>query len=168
MDNGIIKVNGFVNDFMEEVGYINIREISSATAPEYTPDEIAYVFNEAATCVAVECWNAAGAMFRTAIDLSTKSFLPEDDTAPPPKRVRRSLGLRLGWLFDNNLLPGELKELADAVQQDGNDGVHDATLTKADALDLMDFTQQLLNRLYTVPGRIKAAKDRREERRSQQ
>lgn len=162
----IIKISGYLNDILSVEGYVTLRDKDIDPAPEYTPDGVEKVYLEGATCVSTECWNASGAMFRSVIDLVTKALLPPDSEADPSKNVRRSLGLRLQWLFDKGLLPHDLQELAQAVQQDGNDGVHDATLTKADALDLQDFTYQLLTRLYTVPGRIAEAKARREARRA--
>ncbi|WP_378945738.1 DUF4145 domain-containing protein [Mesorhizobium sp. ANAO-SY3R2] len=163
--NSLVKYTGYVNDFMTLQGYVTLKDSDPKPAPEFIPEEIAAAFLEATTCVSVRCWNAAGAMFRSAIDLATKSLLPSD--GEPAIRVRRSLGLRLEWLFDNGRLPADLRQLADAVQQDGNDGVHDASLTEHDALDLLDFTYELLERIYTEPGKIEAAKKRREARRDQ-
>jgi hypothetical protein len=54
--------------------------------------------------------------------------------------------------------------LADAIREDGNDGVHNQPLGEADALDLQDLTVELLEALYTVPGRLKDAEARRVER----
>lgn len=162
----ILKNSGYLNDFLDVEGYVTLRDRDITPAPEYTSQDVEKVYLEGATCVSTECWNASGAMFRSVIDLATKALLPPDSEADPSKNVRRSLGLRLQWLFDKGLLPHDLQELAQAVQQDGNDGVHDATLTKDDALDLQDFTYQLLTRLYTVPGRVAEAKARREARRA--
>ncbi|KQS48531.1 hypothetical protein ASG20_14190 [Sphingomonas sp. Leaf198] len=61
----------------------------------------------------------------------------------------------------------ELADLADCVREDGNDGAHDGTLGKADAEDLVDFTQQLLERVYSEPARLRIAKARREARRAE-
>ncbi|CDX21942.1 conserved hypothetical protein [Mesorhizobium sp. ORS 3324] len=162
----LVKRAGYLNDFMNIPGYVTLRDRAVELAPDFTPKDISAIFKEGATCASVECWNAAGTMFRSVIDLATKSLLPPEDNPEPSKAVRRSLGLRLKWMFENKVLPVELEELAEAVHQDGNDGAHDGTLSRADALDLQDFTQQLLTRLYTVPGRIEAAKKRREERRA--
>lgn len=162
----LVKRQGYLNDFMNSIGYVSLKDREIDPSPDFTPDDISAVFQEGATCASVECWNAAGTMFRSVIDLATKSLLPAADNPEPSRGIRRSLGLRLKWLFENHLLPIELQDLAEAVQQDGNDGAHDGTLTKTDALDLQDFTQQLLTRLYTVPGRVQAAKERREARRA--
>jgi hypothetical protein len=103
-------------------------------------------------------------MFRLVIDLSTKSLLPPAEE-PPNAKIRRSLGLRLEWMFDNGRLPSDLRELADCIKEDGNDGAHDGSLSKNEALDLRDFTFSLLERLYTIPKRVELAAARRNERR---
>jgi hypothetical protein len=71
----------------------------------------------------------------------------------------------LAWLFDNGLLPAALRELARCVREDGNDGAHAGTLSKADAEDLLDFTRAILERLITEQKRLEIAEARREERR---
>lgn len=164
--SGLVLMKEYINNFTDNHGYVTLKDIGVVGAPDFTPSNIAEVFLEGSTCVSMKCWNAAGAMFRTTIDLATKGLLPPE--GEPAVKVRRSLGLRLEWLFEHHLLPKELQELAEAVQQDGNDGVHDANLTEDDALDLHDFCQQLLTRIYTVPGRINDAKARRLNRRARE
>jgi hypothetical protein len=93
-------------------------------------------------------------------------MLPEGEVPDLPKKVRRDLGLRLPWLFDNNKLPADLRELSSAIREDGNDGAHQGTLTKVEAEDLLDFTTALLERIFTEPMRLQIAKERREKRRN--
>ena len=132
-----------------------------------SPPEITAVFNEGATCLAVQCWNAAGTMFRLCVDLATKPLLPEGEDIPGlNSKVRRDLGLRLPWLFQNGKLPGTLHDLSHCIKEDGNDGAHAGTLTKPDAEDLCDFAYELLDRLYSEPKRLMQAQTRRENRRA--
>ncbi|MBA3385446.1 MAG: DUF4145 domain-containing protein [Chthoniobacterales bacterium] len=79
--------------------------------------------------------------------------------------MRRSLGLRLPWLFDHALLPGGLRDLSHCIKEDGNDGAHAGSLSREDAEDLLDFTRALLERLYTEPEKLRLAQERRAERR---
>lgn len=44
--------------------------------------------------------------------------------------------------------------------------MHDGSLEKEDAEDLLDFTFALLERMYTEPERLRIAKERRESRRA--
>jgi Domain of unknown function (DUF4145) len=84
----------------------------------------------------------------------------------PNSKTRRDLGLRLAWLFDNRILPSDLRELAKCIREDANDGAHVGNLTKEDAEDLLDFTTALLERLITEPKRLALAEERRRARRS--
>jgi hypothetical protein len=162
---GLLKIDGSLNPYMTVDRYIGLRDKAGNTPPDHLPQPIAAAFTEAATCVAVGCWNAAGAMFRMCVDLATRPLLPKEDLAGLNAKTRRDLGLRLPWLFNNAILPQELRELSACIHQDGNDGAHAGTLTKQDAEDLLDFATALLERMYTEPEKLRLAKERREQRR---
>jgi hypothetical protein len=106
-------------------------------------------------------------MFGAAIDLATRELLPADDEKAPARRVKRDLGLRLPWLLQQGLLPKDLSELADCIREDGNDAAHQGTLLEDDTQDIHDFTLELLRHLYTAPGRLRLAAERRASRRSE-
>jgi Domain of unknown function (DUF4145) len=92
-------------------------------------------------------------------------MLPDENIAGGPNaKIRRDLGLRLPWLFANGKLPAELHDLSIVIKDDGNDGAHKGTLTKAEAGDLLDFTMALLERLFTEPKKL--ARERQQQRRS--
>ena len=78
-------------------GYVSLRHRAGKTPPEHVPPNIQAAFSEAATCLAVGCWNAAGTMFRLCVDLATRPMLPEEETAGLNAKTRRDLGLRLPW-----------------------------------------------------------------------
>ncbi|WP_218572603.1 DUF4145 domain-containing protein [Plesiomonas shigelloides] len=92
-------------------------------------------------------------------------MLPEENENGLNNRIRRSLGLRLEWLFDKKILPTALQELSTCIKEDGNDGAHAGNLSEEDAADILDFTYMLLERLYTEPRRLEMAKLRRQARR---
>ena len=144
---------------------MSLKDNSTIEPPEHIPEQIEAVFREGATCLAVQCFNAAGTMFRLCIDLVTRSLLPKDETDGLNHRTRRDLGLRLPWLFENGILPEALRELSTCVREDGNDGAHAGTLSKDDAIDLLDFTMLLIERIFTEPERLRLAQERREQRR---
>ena len=147
-------------------GYVSLKDHIASTPPEHLPANVEASFKEGAACLAIGCYNASGSMFRLAIDLAMKGLLPEGDgsTGGPNRQQRKQLNERLGYLFDNNLLPSDLRELALCVKDDGNDGAHDGTLKKADAEDLLDFATELFKRMFTEPERLRLAKSRRAER----
>lgn len=169
--NGLSSISGSVSDIVNIEGFVSLKDAEPISPPEDLPKDIESVFNEGARCLAVGCFNAAGTMFRLCVDLATKSLLPgaEDTTATQPNsKQRRDLGLRLPWLFEQNLLPQGLHDLSACIKEDGNDGAHAGTLERNDAEDLLDFTTTLLDRLYSEPARIKKAKERQLARRTQQ
>jgi Domain of unknown function (DUF4145) len=157
-----------LDPFFEVHRFVSLRDNTSKKAPEYVPEQIADAFDEGAACLEIECYNAAACMFRLCVDLATKPLLPPsvDQSNPlPNEKQRRDLGLRLHWLFDKGLLAEDLRELAKCIREDANDGAHVGNLEKPDAEDLLDFTEALLERLYTRPEKLKLAQTWRDARR---
>jgi hypothetical protein len=162
---GLVNLKVAVNQFMRIESYISLKDTTSKKPPEHLPKNVDAVFREGAACMSIGCFNAAGTMFRLCIDLCTRAMLPTEEVKGLNSKIKRDLGLRLPWLFDNGILPEALRELSSCVKDDGNDGAHEGTLKKEDAEDLLDFTYALLERLYTEPKRLELAKERRLARR---
>ena len=166
--SSLMEIQGSLNSIFEVRRPITIRDNATISAPLYLPDEIKAAFEEGAACHAIGCYNAAGTMFRLCLDLVTRPLLPEteDKTRPQPTASqRRTLGFRLPWLFDNHLLPEAMRDLANAVREDGNDSAHSGNITENDASDLLDFTVALLERLVTETKKLEMAAERRALRR---
>ncbi|WP_155739186.1 DUF4145 domain-containing protein [Ralstonia solanacearum] len=167
---GYLHENGFadvksVGDLVVVKGHLSSANFSAQEPPDSLPNDIRSAFEEGAKCVAVGCYNAAGTMFRLCLDLATRGLLPEEDVDGLNPRIRGSLGLTLGWLFQTSRLPIDFRNLADCVKDDGNDGAHAGTLNQEEADDLQDFAFALLDRLYSEPARLASAKARRDARR---
>jgi len=163
---GLLNCPIAINKYVIIKGFVSLKDFVATAPPDHVPENIAAVFREGATCLAVDCNNAAATMFRLCIDLATRRMLPAPTSDNPPTKVRRDLGLRLPWLFDNDKLPEALRDLSTCVREDGNDGAHEGTLTEEEAEDLRDFTTALLERIYTEPVKIRLAQERRETRRA--
>ncbi|RNA78762.1 DUF4145 domain-containing protein [[Curtobacterium] plantarum] len=146
------------------IGFVTPADLAISRPPEALPSNIEVAFIEGSKCLSINCYNAAATMFRLCLDFATKNLLPEE--GEPSSKIRRSLGLRMEWLFDNGTIPSSLKDLAKCVKDDGNDGAHEGILDKESALDLEDFTRVLLTRLYTEPAQVEGAIRRRAERHS--
>ena len=171
VQKGPLVFGDSLNNHFTVAGYVSLKDMASVQPPDSLPAEIETVFREGATCAAMQCWNAAGTMFRAALDLATRPMLPPAEGEQPEglnPKVRRDLGLRLPWMFKHRYLASDLEELSTCIHQDGNDGAHQGTLTKHDVDDLLDFTHALLTRLYTEPAKLQAARERREQRRAVQ
>ena len=162
---GLEKLQASVNNFVNVERYISVRDRATNPPPEHLPDNIRQAFEEGAVCLSANCFNAAGTMFRLCVDHATTALLPEEVQPGLNAAVRRSLGLRLQWLFEKGHLPQSLRDLSHAVKEDGNDGAHAGILNAQDAEDLLDFTIALMERLYTEPKRIELAIARRSARR---
>lgn len=165
----LVEYQNSLNDFFEIQRYVSLRDMNVRQPPDFLDAELDEAFREGATCFSVGCYNASAAMFRRCIGLVTLPLLPDvADTgvSQPNSRQRRDLGLRMQWLFDNGILSPTLKELAQCIREDGNDGAHSGSLSKEDAEDVMDFTHALLDRLVTEPKKLEQAELRRKARRN--
>lgn len=149
----------------QEYGWMNWYEVCAQCrhCHRYT---VFAVFNEGAMCQAVRCYNAACAMYRLSVDLTTKSLLPpESEPNGPNANQRDKLFDRVNWLFDTGRLSASLRHLSHCIRQDGTDAVHDGSVAHAEAADLQDFTVHLLENVYTAPERLRLAAVRRAARR---
>ena len=138
--------------------------------PASVPVPIAKIFEEAATCAAIGAWDASGTMFRKVLDSATRSIIltPDaaDRNAAPNWKTYKDLRLRLNWLFEHQLLNPALQDLSSCIHEDGNDAAHDVTgVGEAEAQDLGDFCEIVLETLYTLPGQIAENRRRRDHRR---
>ncbi len=165
IEQGLSKIPYSVNQLMRVEGHISLKDIATEQPPEHIPENIDAAFREGAACLAIDCINAAGTMFRLCLDLATRTMLPKENTEGLNAKTRRDLGLRLPWLFDNDILPKSLREFSDCIKEDGNDGAHKGTLSEEDAEDIFDFCRIMLERIYTEPKRVELAKERRASRR---
>jgi hypothetical protein len=59
-ENGLPGLKGSVNNYMQVEGFISLKNFSRADPPDHLPADILNAFNEGATCMAVNCFNAAG------------------------------------------------------------------------------------------------------------
>lgn len=167
MCTGVVKVLDGNNDITQMFLNFKYEPIlpNSEHPPEYLPDDIEAIFKEGAKCLSVGCFNAAGAMFRLCLDITTKNLLNQNTELTPAASDKKTIHSRLHWLFTSHILPISLKNLSRCIKDDGNDAAHDGSLSKEDAADLLDFTYILLERVYTEPARIQNAQQRRLSRR---
>ncbi len=162
-DEHLMGLVGNIKEYVSIIGPVTPADLSFELPPEHLPQDIELAFIEGSKCLSINCFNASATMYRLCLDFATKDLLPPLGEEPGTK-IRRSLGLRMGWLFDNGLLPEALRDLAECVKDDGNDGAHEGILDEESALDLKDFAYILLERLYTEKYRLEQAKQRRLER----
>lgn len=122
------------------------------------PKRVRDLFCEAASCLRIQKYEAAGAMFRKTIDVASK-HLYTHDARLAGRNPADALRSRLKALCDLKILEEEIVELADVAALDGNDAVHDVDpCTAAEAEALEDLTADLLDRLFVRPAKLAAVK----------
>lgn len=118
-------------------------------APPHTPEAVNRRFIEGDQAFQRESWNAAVAMYRSALDIATKAL---DGV---PKGL--SFFKRLEWLHDNHRITPDMKDWADHVRVEGNEALHDPEdFTEEDAKPLRLFTEMFLRYIYELPGEVAA------------
>lgn len=159
--------DGSLDQCVDIVGGLDNSDFAPLAVPEYMSTSVQNAYVEALTNIRMGCPNAAAAMFRLALDLATKEkveAIPAEDPQPNSE-AKKALAKRVEWLFEQRLLPVNLKSLAKALRENANDGAHDGNLTMQDANDLYDFAEALMLEIYTRPGQIDAINQRRATRR---
>ena len=121
-------------------------------APAYTPDNVARFFRQGKENEAAGHWDAAGAMFRKALDTGLKAKFPEMNRSwSLKKRIEAAAA-------DHKLTP-ELAEWAHQIRDLGNDAAHDEEpFSTEEAKEMAAFTDLLLQYIFTLPGALKSAR----------
>ncbi|NKN38653.1 DUF4145 domain-containing protein [Agrobacterium sp. a22-2] len=153
-NNVNIDATGYGNCEREPV--LNI--VSVAPLSDDIPPRIAELFMQAAKSRRMQMFDASGAMFRKAIDVSTKHIFGSDPRLAG-RNAADALRVRIKALGELKILEDDIVELADVVAVDGNDAVHEIdpyTAEEAEALE--DLTLDLLDRLFVRPARVARVK----------
>ena len=148
-----MTIKGSLNNHFVLLGFVKIRDNTTHPPPEFVPENIEKTFREGAACLSIECWNAAGGMFRKCLDLTAKDKLEK-------KYHGKKLSVKVKCLLVKKILSEDLEKFATYIMLDGNDGLHNRMLTKDDAEDLLGFTAILLGRIYTEPERMRQIEER--------
>lgn len=121
----------------------------SAKSPQHVPFAVAKRFLEGESAFERRSWNAAVAMYRSALDIATKA-MPD---VPPGQTFYK----RLGWLHENHRITPDMKDWADHVRVEGNEALHDEEdYGEADAKTLRLFTEMFLKYVFEMPGEVEA------------
>jgi hypothetical protein len=160
------------NYFFDQIELQKPKFNDVASCPEFVPDKIEEIFEEAATCRAIGCFSASGAMYRKVIDQATRTLVDAKPEQGPNEgngiswKEFKDLRLRLNWLIKNGNLPNGIDQLVECVREEENDAAHALESIGHDgAADLEDFSKAILEFLFTMPGKISRNIDRRADRR---
>jgi hypothetical protein len=122
------------------------------------PDGIKKSFVEAQACFKAQAFTACALMCRKTLEgicvhHSVKS---------------RALAAMLKELKDQGLIEARLFEWADALRMSGNEAAHDTAvvISSAEARDLIEFTEALIEYLFTYRDKFESFKRRRNAKRN--
>ncbi|MBB4798001.1 hypothetical protein HNP32_001725 [Brevundimonas bullata] len=117
------------------------------SAPRHTPQNVARRYLEGEEAYRRQSWNAAVAMYRSALDIGTKTM--------PGVPEGLSFFNRLKWLHEHHHITQQMKDWADHVRVEGNEALHDPDeFEEADAKPLRLFTETFLRYIYELPGEV--------------
>jgi hypothetical protein len=125
-------------------------ETPKCDAPEYVPKNISQFYKEGFESLRRQNYNAAGMMFRKVLDIATKDI----------GGTKTNLFHRIEELADKHIITPDMKEWAHEIREIGNDAAHDSgSLPHGEAEDLKNFTELLLQYIYTLPETLRLRRE---------
>ncbi len=147
LNHGAVLLNDLATPIFEIQAAWPVR--SAPDAPPHTPESVKRRFMEAEKAYQQHSWNAAVAMYRSALDIATKAI--------PGVPTGETFYNRLIWLHDNHKITPDMKAWADHVRIEGNEALHDPEdFTQDDATPLRLFSEMFLRYIFELPGEVRA------------
>ena len=121
----------------------------SLDAPPHTPDHAARFFKQGRDNMSGN-WDAAGAMFRSALEAALKDKFPDPSG---------TLFSRIQQAAERHALTPELAEWSHQIRIEGNKAVHDEGPYQEEEARLLEaFTDMVFRYLFTLPGMLQERK----------
>ncbi|SNR95310.1 protein of unknown function [Humidesulfovibrio mexicanus] len=118
----------------------------SPSAPGYITENIKRCYLQGIDNLLRNQFDAAGAMFRKALDLATKEL----------EETKGNLVNRIDALATKNKITPAMKDWAHAIRLDGNEAAHDGDpIDKETCETLKSFTELFLMYAFTLPEMLK-------------
>ena len=132
-----------------------IREFATVApapcAPSHTPENAKRFYDQGLNCMSGS-WDAAGAMFRAALEAGLKEKFPNINENNLAKRIERAA--------KQGALTSDLAEWMNQIRLYGNEALHnEEPFSEKQARDMQAFTELVLQYLFTLPCMLKRAKD---------
>ncbi|MEO8722463.1 MAG: DUF4145 domain-containing protein [Sphingobium sp.] len=135
---------------MDKVNFLFYQQwpkIDKALCPPDTPENVVNYFDQATDSLNSGNFDAAGIMFRKALESATKGLDSELSRINLVKRIEK--------LVENNLITPALGEWATEIRLGGNDAAHeDEPFSKEEAQALHDFCENFLRYAFTLPAAV--------------
>lgn len=131
-------------------------KLTTEKVPESVPGNVQSVVQQAYACLENGLFDAAGVMFRKALEIITKEQAPDLRNATLDKRIEK--------LSENGAIPKEVKDWAHEIRLEGNFAAHGIEpFTQEQAHTLKRFCEAFLMYIYTMPALVAESRSRRSE-----
>jgi hypothetical protein len=151
-NKSIIKGNIYICPNCNKPTFINKINEEQVPGPrlgndiEFLPDDINQLFNEARNCISVNAY--------TSSVLSCRKLLMNLAVSKGAE-VGKSFAHYVSFLSDNHYIPPGSREWVDHIRSKGNEATHEIlSMSKEDAIELLEFTGMLLRFVYEMPGKM--------------
>ena len=143
----------FLTDYDEIWGYVVLYPPPDNRVNQRLPDPIKSAYHEAISCFKSKAYTATAIMCRKTLE----GICAEHGVKG------NNLVANLKELKDKGIIENRLYEWADALRISGNEAAHDVTVTISpeDARDILEFTNALLEYMFTFRDRFEQFKQRR-------
>lgn len=122
-------------------------EAIATSIPADVPESVVRYFKQAADSMRARNYDAAGVMFRKALEVATRE--------KASKASSKSLISRIDALATAGLITADMKGWAHQIRLGGNDAAHDDDpFDQVDAERLFKFTEAFLTYAYTLPALV--------------
>lgn len=122
--------------------------VPNTGAPNHTPENVARFFEQAMDNLAHN-WDAAGGMFRKALDTGLRNKFP---------KMEGNLKTRIGEAANQQELTRDLAVWSHQIRLGGNEAMHEEDpFSEEEAQNLRDFTFLVFQYLFTLPGMLRKA-----------
>jgi len=128
------------------------------SAPEHVPESLASNYVEALENLQARRFNSAGVMFGRVLEMATRDLAPGTE--------RDSLTKRIETLVNNGTMDPAIGDLADCIRDERNAVVHSEDFDQDAAEQIYEFTQLFLTYTYSLPARLKEAKEKRKAKKA--
>lgn len=121
--------------------------------PERLPENVSRYYEQGIHNEGSGNWDAAGAMFRKALDVATKILDPDNSS--------KSLFMRINEMEKSGRLTAEISNWAHEIRIEGNEAVHgDDPETPEDVAAIHEFCRGFLIYTFTLPRLVASRKSK--------
>lgn len=140
----------------ERFKVLNQWPASTMAPPDNVPANTGRFYVQGLENLRAERWDAAGAMFRKALDVATKQLADELKSLTLFKRIEA--------LFKAGRITEAMRDWSHEIRLDGNDAVHDEEPeTPEDAAATQKFTEAFLTYTFSLPAMVAENRNKRAE-----